>query len=241
MAESLQNKTIRGAVWTAGNRFSTMLLSFVSNMVLARMLTPDDFGCIGMLAIFIVIANTFVDGGLGSAIIQKKNITDTDLSTVFLFNLTVSTILYCLLFLAAPLIAGFYKIPLLSAVLRVEGLILFINSFAVVQTAQLKKQMEFNKIAYSSIGATAISVTFAIITAFLGWGIWALVFQQIIYAITYVIIVWLMSSWKPIFAFSAESFRQLFGFGSYIFISNLINNIGNNIQGLIIGRVREVL
>lgn len=205
-------------------------------MVLARMLTPDDFGCIGMLAIFIVIANTFVDSGLGSAIIQKKEITDSDLSTVFIFNFILSILLYCILYFTAPYIAKFYHIPLLNSVLKVVGLVLIINSFAVVQTSILKKRMEFNKITYASIGAVLISVTIAIIMAYKDYGVWSLVAQQLVYALAYVLLIWILSNWKPLLIFSVNSFKELFKFGSFIFFSNLINNIGNNIQGLIIGR-----
>jgi len=205
-------------------------------MVLARILTPDDFGCIGMLAIFIVIANTFVDGGLGSAIIQNKNVTEKDLSTVFFFNLAVSSVLYSILIILSPCIADFYRIPLLSSVLKVQGVILIINSFSVVQTSVLKKRMEFKKIAAASLIAVVISVIFAIVAAYSGWSVWSLVLQQIVYSSVYVVIIWILSHWKPIWVFSKQSFKELFGFGSYIFASNLINNLGNNIQGLIIGR-----
>ena len=213
-----------------------MIISFVSNMILAHLLTPNDFGVIGMLAIFIAVSSTFVDGGLGSAIIQKKEVNDKDLSTVFLFNLTLSLVLYGILYFTAPFIAKFYRLSLLAPVLRVEGLILIINSFAVVQTALIKKRMEFEKIAYSSISAVIVSVTVSISLAYNGFGVWALVLQQLIYASFYVVVIWLCSHWKPIIVFSIESFKKMFGFGAFIFLSNIINTLGNNIQGLIIGR-----
>lgn len=236
MSESLRKQTIVGTIWSAFQRFGTLILSFIANMVLARLLTPDEFGCIAMLSIFIVIADTFMDSGLGSAIIQKKDATDIDFSTVFYFNLAIAFILYCGLFIAAPAIARFYNIPLLSAVLRAEGLILIINSFSVVQTAVLRKQMQFKQLTIAILIATIVGVTVAIYMANKGYGVWSLVAQMLVTSLVRGIMLWILSHWKPHIVFSRESFKQLFGFGSFIFLSNLLNNIGNNIQGLIIGK-----
>lgn len=236
MNESLRSRTIIGTLWSALQRFGTLIIAFVANMILARMLTPEDFGCIAMLAIFIVIADTFVDSGLGSAIIQKKEINNEDLSTVFYFNILLGLVLYLLLFFLAPVVAEFYRIKLLCNVLRLEGLLLIINSFSVVQTALLRKEMKFKELATAILVGNIIAVIVAITMAYNGFGVWALVFQQLIAASIRMFGLWILSHWKPIFSFSFTSFKQLFGFGSFIFLSNLINNVGNNIQGLIIGR-----
>ena len=128
MQENLKAKTVSGMIWSALQRFGTMGISFVSNIVLARLLTPDDYGCIGMLAIFITVSNTFVDGGFGSALIQKKDVTQKDYSTIFWWNLFLSVVLYGVLFISAPAVSRFYNIPLLESVLQVQGVVLIINA-----------------------------------------------------------------------------------------------------------------
>uniref|UniRef100_UPI003FEED08E oligosaccharide flippase family protein n=1 Tax=Butyricimonas faecalis TaxID=2093856 RepID=UPI003FEED08E len=128
MEGSLRGRTISGMFWSFLQKFGTMTISFVSNIVLARLLTPEDYGCIGMLMIFITLANTFIDGGLGSALIQKKEPTEEDYSTIFYWNLIISIILYIFLYISASLIAQFYDLPLLSSILKIQGIVLIINS-----------------------------------------------------------------------------------------------------------------
>lgn len=223
-------------IWSGVQRFGTLGISFISNMVLARMLSPDDFGCIGMLAIFITVSNTFVDGGFGSALIQKKEPTRRDYSTIFWWNLILSLIVYGILYSSAPLISQFYHIPLLSSVLRVQGIILIINALNIIQSNQLRKQLNFKRLAYINITSQIVGVTVAIVLAWHGWGVWSLVFQQIVASSMTSILLWVTNRWFPDFCFSLESFKQLFGFGSFILCSNLINTFCNNIQGLLIGR-----
>ena len=234
--KNLKQKTVSGMIWSAVQKFGNMGISFVSNIVLARMLTPDDYGCIGMLAIFILVSNTFVDGGFGSALIQKKEPTQKDYSTIFWWNIFISTLLYGILFLSAPFIAEFYHMPLLCSVLRVQGIILIINSLNIIQTNQLRKQLKFKRLANVTIIAHTIAALMAIVLAYKGWGVWALVAQQIIGSSVISLILWYINKWMPDFSFSRESFKQLFGFGSFILVSNLINTFCNNVQGLLIGR-----
>ena len=236
MQEDLKKKTVSGMIWSALQRFGTMGISFVSNIVLARMLSPDDYGCIGMLAIFITVSNTFVDGGFGSALIQKKDITQKDYSTIFWWNLFLSIVIYGILYISAPGISRFYDIPLLSTVLRVQGIILIINALNIVQTNQLRKNINFKNLATIHIASQIIAAISAIILAYIGCGIWALVAQQIISSVIISIMLWRMNKWTPSFYFSIESFKQLFSFGGYILASNLINTFCNNIQGLLIGK-----
>lgn len=236
MAQDLKTKTISGMIWSAVQKFGNMGISFVSNIVLARMLTPEDYGCIGMLAIFIVVSNTFVDGGFGSALIQKKDPTQEDYSTIFWWNIFISSVLYGVLYLSAPFIAEFYHMELLSSVLRVQGVVLIINSLNIIQTNQLRKQLKFKRLANVTIIAHVIAAISAILLAWKGWGVWALVAQQILASLGISILLWVLNKWMPSFSFSRESFKQLFSFGSFILISNLINTFCNNIQGLLIGR-----
>ncbi|MDE6166711.1 MAG: lipopolysaccharide biosynthesis protein, partial [Muribaculaceae bacterium] len=223
-------------VWVGIQRFGSVLIAFLSNIVLARMLTPDDYGYVGMLLIFIAVASTFIDGGLGSALIQKTKPTEKDYSTVFYWNLALSLVLYGVLFACAPLIARFYQMPLLCSILRLQGVILIINAATIVQFNKLRKQMQFKKIAVIQIVSALISVTVAIGYAWKGGGVWALVWQQIVYSLVNVLLLFIVVPWKPEMSFSKESFRSLFGFGSFILLSNLINTFANNLNGLIVGK-----
>ncbi len=236
MQENLKSKTVSGMIWSALQRFGTMGISFVSNIVLARLLTPDDYGCIGMLAIFITISNTFVDGGFGSALIQKKEPTQVDYSTIFWWNLFLSIILYGVLFISAPAVSRFYDIPLLESVLQVQGVVLIINALNIVQTNQLRKSINFKRLATIHIVSHIVAATLAIVLAYMGWGVWALVAQQIVASSITSAMLWGINRWMPSICFSVESFKQLFSFGGFILASNLINNFCNNVQGLLIGK-----
>lgn len=233
---NLKKQTISGIVWSAMQKFGTMGINFISNIVLARLLSPDDYGCIGLLAIFIIIAEVFVNGGFASALIQKKEPTKEDLSTVFYWNILISCLFYILLFISAPFIASFYKIPLLTSVLRIQGIILFIHAFSIVQLNILRKQLEFKKMSIIQVIAASISVIFAIVWAYRGWGVWALVMQQLLNAFITTIALWIASQWRPSLCFSFQSFKELFAYGSFLLLSDLLNSVYDNIQALIIGR-----
>jgi len=233
---SLKQQTVSGMLWSGLQRFGTMSVSFISNIVLARLLTPDDYGCVGMLMIFIALSNTFIDGGFGSALIQKKRPTQEDYSTIFYWNIFLSVILYVLLFLCAPLIADFYNIELLTRVLQVQGVILVINALGIIQNNQLRKQLKFKSIAQVTVTASVVSVIVAIAMAYMGCGVWSLVAQQIVLALISTLLYWVYSRWRPNWVFSWKSFKELFGFGSFILLSSLINAFCNNLNGLLIGK-----
>ena len=178
-------------VWTSIQKFAGMGISFVSGIILARLLTPDDFGCIGMLSIFMVIAGSFVDGGFASALIQKKRPTQEDYSTIFFFNLGMSLLMYVILFFSAPAISRFYKMPLLCSVLRVQGLVLIINAFSLIQSNQLRKQFRFKKIAVIALATSIISLSITIFLAYKDFGVWALVASNLISAFIPAMVYWL--------------------------------------------------
>lgn len=234
---TLKQKTVNGVVWSSVQRFGTMAITFASNIVLARLLTPDDYGCIAMLMIFISLANTFIDGGFGSALIQKKDPTNEDYSTILYWNIVLSLFLYGVLFLCAPLIAQFYRIPLLTKVLRVQGVVLFFNALSIIQQNQLKKQLQFKKLSIVYISAALLSLVIAIIAAYQGWSVWSLVAQQISISVLHAILFWIVSKWRPILVFSWKSFRELFKFGGFMLLSHLFSNLSNEIQGLLVGRL----
>lgn len=233
----LKQKAIKGVVWTSINRFTTIGIQFISGIILARLLTPEDYGCIGMLSIFMLVSSTIIDGGFGSALIQKKRPTQADYSTIFIWNFCISILIYVLLFVSAPTIAKFYRIPVLSDVLRIQGIVLIINALQTVQINQLNKQFRFKKIAIVSLITSIISLSVTIYLAYLKCGVWALVVQNILVTIIPTSIYWFTNKWYPQLVFSLKSFKELFNFGFYMLLSSIINTIVNNIQGLFIGRL----
>ena len=237
MAKDLKQKAASGMVWTAIQKFSKMGIGFISGIILARLLTPFDYGCIGMLAIFMVLADAFIDGGFGSALIQKKRPTQTDYSTIFHWNVCLSIVMYAALYFSSPAISRFYKIPILCDVLRVQGLVLFIHALNLIQRNQLKKQLKFKIIAKVRIATSIISLVVTIVMAYLGYGVWALVTQNLLMAAIPAAFFWTYTKWYPSWTFSWKSFKELFSFGIYMFFTNLINNFSGQIQGLFIGRL----
>ena len=235
-SKNLKQKAASGMIWTALQRYSTMLIQFVSGIILARLLTPHDYGCIGMLMIFMVLAESFIDGGFGSALIQKKRPTQEDYSTIFFWNLGMAVLLYAILYLSAPAIARFYNISLLCDVLRVQGVILFIYAFNIVQRNQLQKKLNFKVLSIVTILTSITALTVTIIMAYYGFGVWALVAQNILTAAIPALIFWFYVRWRPHLVFSWQSFRELFSFGFYMFLTNLLNQFGHQVQGLLIGR-----
>lgn len=233
----LRQKVIHGVLWSSAQRFGTMTITFVSNIMLARLLSPDDYGCIAMLMIFISLANTFIDGGFGSALIQKKQPTQVDYSTIFYWNIAIALLLYLVLFLSAPLVAKFYRLPLLTNVLRIQGIVLFFNALSIIQQNQLRKQLQFKKISIVYIASASISLVIAIILVYHGWGVWSLVVQQIVISVFHAVLFWIMGHWRPLWTFSLGSFKELFNFGGFMLLSNLFGTFSNEIQGLLVGRM----
>lgn len=234
--KNLKQKAVSGMIWTALQRYSTMLIQFISGIILARLLTPYDYGCIGMLTIFMVLSESFIDGGFGSALIQKKCPTQEDYSTIFFWNLGMAVALYGVLYFSAPAIARFYDIPSLCDVLRVQGVILFIYAFNIVQRNQLRKRLNFKVLSIITITSSVVALTTTIIMAYHGFGVWALVTLNILTAAIPALFFWFYVKWRPSWVFSWQSFRELFSFGFYMFLTHLLNQFGNQIQGLLIGR-----
>lgn len=234
--KSLKQKAASGMMWTAIHKYSSMIIQFISGIILARLLTPYDYGCIGMLAIFMTLAEVFIDGGFDSALIQKKRPTQEDYSTIFFWNLGMAVLMYAILFICAPVISRFYGIPLLCDVLRVQGLVLFIYAFNIIQKNQLRKKLNFKTLSIISITTSVIALGVTIFMAYKGFGVWALVAQHLIVAAIPAIVFWFLIKWRPVLTFSWQSFKELFGFGVYMFLSLLVNRFGEQIQGLLIGK-----
>lgn len=233
---NLKQKAASGFVWMALQKYSSMLVLFVSDIVLARLLMPYDFGCIEMLAVFILLAETTVNGGFGAALIQKKRPTQEDYSTIFFWNLGMSAIIYAILYLSAPAIARFYGIDILTSILRVQGLILFVYAFNLIQVSMLKKQLRFKVLAIVSVITSVTSLAVTIIMAYKGYGVWSLVARNLVMAGLTSLIFWFYIKWRPSWMFSWPSFKNLFSFGFFIFLSNLVTSFSAKLQSLLIGR-----
>jgi O-antigen/teichoic acid export membrane protein len=236
MSESLKSKTIRGAAWTGFERIANQMVGFVVSIVLARLLVPSDYGVVGMLSVFLSISRLFIDAGFSSALIQKKDRTDADFSTVFWCNLAISSVCYIALFIAAPWIAEFYHMPVLKNLMRVLGLVLVINATYTIQVTRLTTILDFKTQAKVSFTNCVLSGTVGITMASLGFGPWALVSQSIFSSTFSSIAYWFLTKWHPQLLFSRESFKRLFAFGSRILAASCLHTLYTNISPIIIGR-----
>lgn len=233
---TLKDKTVKGVIWSSIDRFTTQGISFVFSMLIARLLLPSDYGVVAMLGIFMAVAGCFVDSGFGTALIQKKDRTETDFNTVFYFNIVVACIFYGLLWLASPYIARFYDMPLLESVTKVVGLNLIVGSLAGIQSAQLSIAIDFKSRAKISVITTLFTGIVGLWLAYKGYGVWALVFQGLSSNILRTILLWVIVRWKPQLVFSWKSFKELFSFGSKLLASGLLDTIYNNIYPIVIGK-----
>ena len=212
-----------------------MVLQFGVNLVLARLLLPSDFGYIALLAIFMALSRVMIDGGLVAALIQKKDATDNDFSLIFFWNLALSVLFYGLLYLSAPAIADFYRLPLLCKVIRIYGLSLIFAALSQVQMARLRKNLQFRLIALINLASYAIAGAIAIALAYAGYGVWALVWVEMGYALFMAMFYNILSGWRPVLRVSLGAFRQLFSYGGYLLGANLLQEAAKNVQGMIIG------
>lgn len=228
--------TTNGVIWSAIERFSVQGASFLLSIVIARLVTPGEYGLIAMLAIFMAIAQSFIDSGFGNALIQKKDRNEVDYSTVFYFNIVISAILYGVLYFCAPLIARFYNQPELTSVTRWIGLNLIFISLSIVQRTRLNIDLNFKLQAKVSLAAVIISGIAGITMAYNGWGVWALVFQSLSNNLLSTIFLWITAKWHPMLVFSISSFKRLFSFGSKLLASGLLHTIYLNLYSLVIGK-----
>lgn len=237
MSDSLKNKAVKGVGWSFVDNMANQGVTFLVGLVLARILTPAEFGILGMITIFIAISNSIVDSGFSNALIRKQDAKRIDYNTVFFFNIGVSLLFYLLLYIAAPYIAQFFKEPQLTAITRVMGLVLIINALGIIQRTLLNKRIDFKTQTKISIISSVGSGVIGIAMAMKGYGAWSLVGQQLSRQFLNTLFLWVFSSWRPMFEFSKQSFNELFGFGSKLLLSGLIDTTYKNIYYIIIGRV----
>lgn len=233
---SLKDKAVSGVLWMSLQKFVNQLVTFVIGILLSRLITPEEFGVIGMLSIFFAVAATFQQCGFGTALVQKKDRTDADFSTTFIFNVSASVIVYAVLFFAAPYIADFYETPILTDVTRISALTFIIGGLSGIQYSKLNIDLNFRVLSIMSIISQIITGVIGFTLAFLGFGVWALVLQSLISGVITGVIIWGISDWKPKLIFSTKSFKQLFSYGANMLGSNLINTIYAELYTLVIGK-----
>ena len=233
----IRNSAISNLAWRFAERCGAQGVAFIVSIVLARILSPDTYGTIALITVFTNILNVFIDSGLGNALIQKKSADDVDFSTVFFFNILMCCMLYGGLFLAAPVIAGFYNDASLTPVIRVLGITLIISGIKNVQQAYVSRTLQFRKFFFATLGGTIGAAVLGIIVALNGGGVWALVVQQIFNATVDTVILWFTVSWKPRLIFSIERLKGLFSYGWKLLVSSLLDTVYNNLEQLIIGKV----
>lgn len=233
---SLKIKTVNGLYWSFIDSFANQGVQFIVGLILARLLSPHEFGLIGMLTIFIAISQSFIDSGFSNALIRKKECSQSDYSTVFYFNLLISMLCYLLLFVFAGTISSFFQEPQLKLLVQVLGVSLILNSIAIVQRTILTKTINFKLQTRVSLIASTLSGIIAIIMAYRGCSVWSLVALTLGRFGLNSLFLWMWSSWKPTLEFNRASFNELFSFGSKLLLSGLIDTIYRNIYYLIIGR-----
>ena len=238
--ENLRKKSIGAVVWSALEAVFKNGLQFIISVVLARLILPEEFGTIALLYLFTGITAVFIDSGFPSALVQRQNTTYNDECTVFWLNVILGVVASLLLWMASPLIAGFYDKPILTDLTAVLALSLFINSLGSIHTTLLTKELNFKKLMVINASATGVSGLVAIVMALEGYGVWALAAQVLVTSIVTTITLWATHKWRPSFIFSAESMRNLFAFGSYLMMSNMLDRIYMRLYTILLGKFYDV-
>ena len=230
-------KVLNGLFWKLMENGGAQGVQFLVSIILARLLSPEEYGVVGVILIFVTIANVLVQNGFSTALIQKRKVDDTDFSSVFFFSMAVSAVIYLVLYLSAPGIAYFYNNQEMTALVRVLAVVLFPGGVISIQNAYVSRNMEFKGLFISSFVASMISGAISIFLACRGLGVWALVWQQIAYYFFYMLILFMSISWKPRLLFSILRIKTMFAFGWKLLCASLLDTVYNNIYGLVIGRI----
>ena len=236
MSSSLKNKTIKGTAWSAADAFLGQGVTFLVGLVLARLLSPIEYGLIGIVLIFTTVLSGVVDSGFSNALIRKKDVTDDDYNTMFITNMTVSIALFSVLFLCAPLIALFFVRHELTSLIRAMGLLLIFQALSITQVTILTKRIDFKTKTKASLISAVCSGIIGIGMAFMGFGVWALVGQQLSKQLLYTLCLWTFNKWWPTLRFSRQSFCYMWGFGWKLLVSGLLNNIWNQLYQVVVGK-----
>lgn len=232
----LKEKTLTGLLWSSIDIGSGQILHFVVGLILARLLTPEEFGLVGLIAVFIAVSQTVIDGGFSDALVRKANVTNTDYSTVFYFNLILSAFLIVVLIIAAPWISSFFNNSALTSLLRAQSIILIIGAFSIVQRAKLTRDVNFKMMTKVNLWSSGLSGIIGIAMAVFGYGVWSLVVRTIINNLLQAILYYSWNDWRPESLFSEKSFKEMFSFGSKLLLSRLLVTLYNNIYSVVIGK-----
>lgn len=235
--DNLKQKVSKGLLWNTIHNLSMKGIQFLLMLFMARLLSPDDYGTVGLLAIFIQLSNTFAESGFSLALVRKQDRTQVDLSTAFYFNIVVGIICYFIVFCIAPWVADFYNKPILTSLLRVLALTIPISSLSTVLVAMMNYNMQFKKQAMISITHTLVSGVLGLAMAFMGYGVWALVGQSLIATCLGTVLCWLLNRWHPFWIYSWKSFQEMFGFSSKLLFTRIIDTIYGNVYSIVIGKV----
>lgn len=231
-----KSQALRGVKWSAIERISVQAVQFLIGLLLARRLSPDDFGVMGMLTLFIAVSQVIVDSGFANALIRKKECSDDDYSTALFCNLAISLVCYGILFGSAPAIAQFFHTPVLTPLLRLQSLVLIISSFSIVQVARLTRELDFRTQTLIGLSAAILSGIIGLTCAYANLGVWSLACQTLSCALLTTLLYWIFGSYRLRFKFSTTSFRDLFGYGSKMLAAGVIGQIYNHITTLVIGK-----
>lgn len=240
MEENVKSKAIINFVWRFAERIGAQLVSFVVSVILARMLLPEAYGTIALVMVFITILRVFIDSGLGVALIQKKDADELDFSSVFYFNIVICVVLYIVMYFMAPVLADFYDKEIMLPLIRVISLVLIISGVKNIQQAYVSRNLMFKRFFFSTLGGTLFSAFLGIIMAWRGWGVWALVAQQLSNDAIDTLILWVTVRWRPQKAFSWKRLQSLLSFGWKLLVSSLLDAFYDNIRSLVIGKSYSV-
>lgn len=232
---SLKDKTIKGTFWSAADAFLGRGVSFVVGLVLARLLSPEEYGIIGISLTFTIIINGIVDSGFSNSLIRKKDTTNDDYNTMFITNMVMSVLLYIIVYFTAPLVSKFFNLEITNIV-RVLGLMLIINGLSLVQNTILTKKIDFKTKTKISLISSISSGVIGITMAFVGFGVWALVAQQLSRQLIYTICLWIYNKWRPNFSFSISSFKYMWGFGWKLLVSGMLDNLWKELYQIVVGK-----
>lgn len=233
---SLKDKTVKGVGWSAADAFLGHGVTFIVGLVLARLLSPEEYGLIGIVTIFTTILLGFVDSGFSNALIRKQKVTDDDYNTMFIVNMTMSIVMCSMLYFAAPTIARFFSRPQLVSLVRVMGLILIFQALSIVQMTILSRKIDFKTKTKASVISAVISGVVGIVMAYMGFGVWSLVFQQLTRQMLYSVCLWMLNRWWPKFKFSNESFKYMWGFGWKLLLSGFLDRVWAQLYQAIVGK-----
>lgn len=237
MAEqSLKDKTVKGTFWSAADAFLGHGVTFIVGIVLARLLTPDEYGLIGVVSVFTSVLLGIVDSGFSNALIRKQTVSNDDYSTLFIVNMLISVFMYGVLYISAPAIAHFFNRPQLIILTRVTGFLLIIQALSIVQDTILSKRIDFKTKTKASVVSASVSGVVGIVMAFIGWGVWSLVTQLLSRQFIYSTFLWVYNRWYPKIVFSFESLKYMWGFGWKLLVSGLLNRIWNEMYQVIVGK-----